>query len=105
MAPLYSQQLYNAQTTVTGNQTVYTVPAGAVVIVTNIDVFLNNAAAGNISQVQLGNAVVLFRVAPAAEQLTQQWVGKQVLAPGQTIVIRQSGTAARFGITGYVLFT
>lgn len=103
MAPIYSQKLFNAVVTTTGDTVVFTVPAGTTVVVTDIDVLLTNSAAGQVSFVRLGATALLYHNSAAIEEINQQWVGKQVLNAGDTITFRFHGTAANLAITGYVL--
>jgi len=102
VAPIYSTQLVNASYAAGASPTVYTVPAGATVVVTNIDMYVNNTVANQLSWVQLGSVVLLYRSSPAAGIVNMQWVGKQVLTAGQTILLRNDA-AVRLAITAYLL--
>jgi hypothetical protein len=102
VAPIYSTQLVNASYAVGASPTVYTVPAGATAVVTNIDMYINNTVASQLSWIQLGSVVLLYRSSPAAGIVNMQWVGKQVLTAGQPIILRNDA-AVRLAITAYVL--
>ncbi len=103
MAPIYSTQLYNAVKVGAFTGTVYTVPAGATVVVTNIDVWYDDALAGQTSYVVLGACIFLWHTSAGAEIANQSWSGKQVLNAGQTIAVSSAGIATRYAITGYLL--
>ncbi len=104
MAPIYSQQLVNA---VYGAShplsVVYTVPAGATLVLTNIDALIHNTAAGVTSYCQVANLLLLYHLSAGAEFLQQQWTGKQVLTAGQTIQWSMTGAGSYLAATGYVL--
>lgn len=109
MASIYSTQLANSASGVAGTYTVYTVPAATLVVLTNMDLFVNNSAAGQLSRVRIGavtpaNAAVLhFHTSAAAETPTFQWAGRQVLTAGQIITMQFGGTSATWAFTGYAL--
>ncbi len=102
MAPIYSTQLTNSTHT-SGAITVYTVAGGATVVVTDIDIYLENGAANEVSYVSLRQTRVVYHKSAAAEVTTMQWNGKQVLNAADTIQLVTAATSVRIAITGYVL--
>jgi hypothetical protein len=105
MASIYTTQVANVSIVGASNNLLYTVPSQHLLIVTNVDLFVINAAAGLDSIVFIGSAALLNHISAAAEQYRDQWVGKQVLEPGQTVNFNFAGSSARIAIAGYLLIT
>lgn len=103
MAPIYSTQLANVRLVGPLTTTLYFVPTGSRVVLTDIDVFLGVTAAGQVSFVSIGHSLVLVLHSVGAGDVTQQWVGKQVLNPGDAIVFGFQSPQATIAITGYLL--
>jgi hypothetical protein len=103
MAPIYSQQLYNANPPAGAATVVYTVPGGHVVVVTDIDRALQTTVATDLSYISLGAALVLVHTSAGAELFSDQWRGRQVLNAGQTITAVNGHPSQTLAITGYVL--
>jgi hypothetical protein len=101
---IYSRQLCNLSITAgAGSQLVYTVPAATVVVVTNVDYWVENSAANQLSFVELESAIIAAHTSVAAENISVQWAGRQVLTAGQTINLFWGGVNPRIAATGYLL--
>lgn len=101
---VYSVQLYAGS--VPGSLTTfYTAPAGAVIVVRDIDAFLNTApSALYYIGVQHSGTIVPLIGAASGTALTQhQWEGRVVLQPGDAIVGNSGGANIVCVISGYDL--
>jgi hypothetical protein len=104
VAPIYSTKLINASyTTGPFTITLYAVPVGATVVVTDIDVYLGETAAGQVSFVGIGALLMLVRHSTGAGDVNERWGGKQVLYGGDTIKFHVDCANAGIAITGYLL--
>jgi hypothetical protein len=101
--PIYSQQLANDSFSAPGTYLLYTVPAATVVVVTNIDYFVEASASAQQSWLELKNAIVAYSISAAAAVVAPQWSGRQVLGAGDTISLFTQGSNPRVAVTGYVL--
>jgi hypothetical protein len=103
MASIYSTQLANRSGAGSFSGAVATVPANHIVVVTDVETFTNDSAAGFISFVSLGAAIICFTDTVAAGFTQRQWSGKQVLTAGQTVSWQSGSTAWNLAVTGYLL--
>jgi hypothetical protein len=101
--PIYSQQLASVSLGAPASTLLYTVPAATVVVVTNIDYFVEPTAAGQQSWVTLKNCIVGYTISAGTSIINPQWAGRQVLLAGDTITLFTQAANARVGVTGYVL--
>lgn len=103
MAPIYSTLLVDGPFALGFAGVVYTVPAGATVVVTDMDTALRNTGSGPVSYVTLGASLMLIHTAQGAELINQQWRGRQVLNAGGTISFTTQAANSYLRITGYLL--
>lgn len=100
---LYSTRFANVAATGDGNfHVIYTVPAGVVAIIRDLDLFAQTAALAFGLRLA-GNVIVSF-VNPTAAGTAYQWTGRQVLLPGETLeYFASNGLSFTACISGYLL--
>lgn len=103
MAPIYSTKLVDASFATGFSGVVYTVPAGATVVVTDIDTALRTTTGGPTSYVTLGVTLFLMHTPSGPELINQQWRGRQVLDAGDSIAFAAGALSNYLRITGYLL--
>lgn len=102
---IYSTRFYNGPAT--NGQTLYTVPAGFVVVVRDLEVYNFSSSAIVQVQVQLGvsgsTSGVLAFVNNVASQVCAQWKGRAVVNAGESLVAFSTGSSFSMLVSGYLL--
>lgn len=103
MATLYSTQFAAVQGLVASSHT-YTVPAGFIAIVRDIDAFADTSGTSTFL-VARGPASNVFFYAEflLATTSSKEWRGRQVLNTGETLVLQAGPAAVDVMASGYLL--
>ena len=102
MAPVYSTLLLAASP---GGGATFTVPAGYVAVVVDVE-WASNDVDGSYLSLNDGADVVVFSSAipnPLTGVPSGQWVGRQVVEPGDTVSVVSDATSLSIRVTGYLL--
>lgn len=103
MAAIYSIRFGVVNTSAGGTTVVYTVPAGYVAILRDVDAYFPSGLGPQLF-LQDGSIPLSFALlAPTAVPGSVQWRGRQVFASGQEIAVNTSATAVRALLSGYLL--
>lgn len=104
MAQIYSISLARGFASGSTSSTVYTVPAGSIVVIRDVVLFQYAGSPSTAACTDLAGAHVAFS-GPAVVPGGDHWEGRQVFNAGEEVVI---GTAAgdwTYAVSGYLLST
>jgi hypothetical protein len=104
VASIFSQQLVNASFTTPFGAPIYTVPAGFLVVVTDVISAGGGSDPAQYLLVEIGVVPIINDVMGAAGFAMSHWAGKEVLNAGDSLVMYSDADSfANVGATGYVL--
>lgn len=103
MAAIYSTLFAELELPVATQQLLFTVPAGQVMIVRDIDVYSNATPPCNIGFSGTGAAVIFAFFNFTAAFTSLQWQGRQVFPAGSQLNGRASSAAMWCRVSGYLL--
>lgn len=102
MAAIYSTRLFLGSVAAGSSVTLYTAPAGSVVIIRSIDFIPFGGSTP--WEVTIGiNGTFFFQAESATAPAAFHWEGRQVMNPGDTITCNTNTGGLDGAISGYVL--
>jgi hypothetical protein len=103
MTAVYSTRLFDAHSLVLAEH--FTVPAGKVCIVRDIDVFFTALSAGNVNIVTPADGTFAYFSYVPSEPALQSWRGRQVFVAGEEVGVLPDFVTGECDVTisGYLL--
>lgn len=103
VAPIYSVRFGVVNTSAGGTVVVYTVPAGYVAVLRDVDAYFPSGLGPQLF-LQDGSVPISFALlAPTAVPGSVQWHGRQVFTAGEEIAVNLTATPIRALLSGYLL--
>lgn len=102
MARIYSKQIAIGSVGAGAVVTVYTCPVGTTAVIRDI-CLVPLAAVPGVVWVTVNNSSYIYGSPGGTQYVTQQWTGRTVLVPGDTVEVGCPIGAHRFIISGYEL--
>lgn len=81
----------------------YTVPAGYVAVLRDVDAFANDNVSGNVLYFTINNVAIAGWVESALPLQSFAWRGRQVARAGEIIAVTVLGHLPHFMMSGYLL--
>jgi|SRR5215469_8484987 len=100
---LYSTQFYKGPVGGSTSMPLYTVPAGNVVVLRDLELFLSSAGLFNLQLVGSGASAIVWYISGASANSWHQWQGRTVAHAGDTIQAFCDGSGSLLLVSGYLL--
>jgi hypothetical protein len=103
MTGIYTYQVYNGYFVGGGTETIYTVPDGKFLVLTDVDMQSDYTDVGQSLQLSIGSAGIILDISAATGLFYLPWRGRQAMNAGDVLSLSYNSAYVSVAATGYLL--